>query len=295
MEIMEAVTGEKFPDRASTVKFYYKAGYDYVPAWPRLDMVKGSLIDTRSEYPIKDWRSFESYSWPAITSIDYSEFETVIPILPDGMKIIGQIGGIFETAQKLVGYQQLCYLIFDDPILVEAIFDRLGALYEAMYKGMADIEQVGAVVISDDMGFNTQTLISPESLRRFVLPWHKRLAQIAHDAGKPCILHSCGNLAAIMDDIIENVGIDAKHSYQDTILPVTEAKRQYGNRIAILGGFDVDRLCRSNELEIRHYTRVLMNEMGNEGGYAFGSGNSIAHFVPPGNYLAMLDEAWRIR
>jgi len=38
-----------------------------------------------------------------------------------------------------------------------------------------------------------------------------------------------------------------------------------------------------------------MSELGDGGGYAFGSGNSIASFVPPGNYLAMLDEAWKIR
>ncbi|MDD3927138.1 MAG: uroporphyrinogen decarboxylase family protein [bacterium] len=260
-----------------------------------MEAVTGSLIDTSSEYPIKDRQSFEGYAWPDAASIDYSEFEELIPVLLEGMKIIGQRKGIFETVQELVGYQQLCYMILDDPLLVEAVFDRVETLYRAVYQGMAAIEQVGAIVISDDMGFKTQTSISPESLRRFVLPRHKRLVEIVHDAGKPCILHSCGNLASIMEDIIEYVGVDAKHSYEDAILPVMEAKRSYGNRIAVLGGFDLDRLCRSNEQEIRHHTRVLISELGNGGGYAFGSGNSIASFVPPGNYLAMLDEAWKIR
>jgi len=71
--------------------------------------------------------------------------------------------------------------------------------YEAMYKGMSSFRQVGAVVISDDMGFNTQTLISSESLRKHVLP---------------------GQLSSIMEDLIDDVGIDAKHSYEDSILPV---------------------------------------------------------------------------
>jgi len=35
--------------------------------------------------------------------------------------------------------------------------------------------------------------------------------------------------------------IDAKHSYEDAIMPVTEAKKKYGEKIAILGGVDVDR------------------------------------------------------
>lgn len=293
--IMEAILGKKVPDRVSTVEFYYKAGYDYVPVWPTLEIKTGSLIDRRLDYPIKNREDFNHYSWPDPLSITFSEFEAVIPILPEGMKIIGQTGGIFETAEGLCGYEGLCYLLADDRKLVQEIFGRLGFLYERMYSGMAGIKEVGAVVISDDLGFKTQTLISPEDLREFVLPWWKRLAEIIHKNGKPCILHSCGNLSAIMDDIIEDVKIDAKHSYEDSILPVTEAKKMYGDRIAILGGFDVDRLCRSTEEEIRCYVDLLINDIGCSGGYALGSGNSIADYVPIENYLIMLDEGWKKR
>jgi uroporphyrinogen decarboxylase len=293
--IMEAVLGKPVADRASTVEFYYRAGYDYVPTWPWLDMPRGNLIDRSGGYPIKDWQAFETYPWPDPGSVNWAEFDTTIPILPEGMKMIGQTGGIFETAEQLFGYEQLCYLLSDDPDLLQALFDRLGLLYEAMYSGMACIEQVGALVISDDLGFKTQTLIGVNDLRKYVLPWHKRLAEIAHAAGKPCILHCCGNLSEIMEDIIEYVGIDAKHSYEDSILPVSEAKRLYGDRIAILGGFDVDRLCRSSEGEVRQETRHLVENLGADGGYALGSGNSIAAYVPVENYLAMLDEGWRTR
>lgn len=295
LEIMEAALGKQLSDRASTVEFYYKAGYDYVPVWPGLELKVGSLIDTKSEYPIKDRRTFEKYCWPDISSISFAEFEAVIPVLPNGMKIIGQIGGIFETAEALCGYAGLCYLLSDDRKLVSAIFERLGALYEAMYLGMASIDKVGAIVISDDMGFKTQTLVSPNDLRQFVLPWHKKLAQIVHNNGKPCILHSCGQLSAIMEDIIEDVRIDAKHSYEDPIMSVTEAKKTYGDRIAILGGFDLNRLCTSTEGEIREYVSMLISTCGPSGGYALGSGNSIPKFVPLENYLTMLDEGWRMR
>ena len=195
----------------------------------------------------------------------------------------------------MLGYEQLRYLLVDDPELLNAIFERLARIYQAMYKGMAEIDQVGAVVISDDMGFKTQTLIGADDLRKLVLPRHKELADTVHAAGKPCILHSCGELSAIMDDIIDDVGIDAKHSYEDCIMPVTRAKELYGDRIAILGGYDLDRLCRGSEQEIRGYTRKLVEELGASGGYALGSGNSIAWFVPVENYLAMIDEGWKTR
>jgi uroporphyrinogen decarboxylase len=132
-------------------------------------------------------------------------------------------------------------------------------------------------------------------MREFVLPWHKRLAEIAHREGKPCILHSCGQLATIMPDIINDVRIDAKHSFEDSILPVTEAKRLYGDRIALLGGFDVDRLCRSSEEEIREHADMLMDTCGAGGGYALGTGNSVAKFIPLPHYLTMLQQWWRRR
>lgn len=293
--VMERLLGKKVPDRASNVEFFYKAGYDYIPVWPTFELKLGSLVDTSSDYPIKDWKSFEEYPWPDPSSIRYMEFESVIPILPEGMKIIGQVWGIFETVQMLTGYTDLCYMLCDNPELVKAIFERVQVLYETMYRGMSSIEQVGAVVISDDLGFNTQTLISVENLREYVLPGHKVLAQIIHEAGKPCILHSCGQLSSIMEDIIKDVKIDAKHSYEDSILPVKDAMNLYGDRIAVLGGIDVDRLCRSSEEELEDYITDLLDHVGNKGGYALGSGNSIPDYVPIPNYLKMLEVGYRYR
>jgi uroporphyrinogen decarboxylase len=295
VEIMEPTLGKPIPDRQTVIEFYHRAGYDYLPTWPWIDLPGGSLIDRSTGYPIKDWATFEAYPWPDPSSVSFDEFELTATVMPEGMKMVGQTGGIFETAEKLVGYEQLCFMLVDQPDLAEAVFERLDVLYQAMYRGMADFEDVGALVISDDLGFKTQTMISPDDLRRYVFPSHRRLAEIAHAKGKPCLLHCCGNLSEVMDDIIVYVGIDAKHSYEDAILPVTEAKKLFGHRIGILGGFDVDRLCRSTEQEVRAYTRILIEQCGSDGGYCLGSGNSIAKFVPVENYLAMLDEGWRLR
>ncbi len=293
-EIQETLLGKPIAGSADTVEFYWRAGYDYVPVNPAPGWVFGSLVDRRQGYPIKDWSTFEQYPWPKPETIDYSSYEAVERVLPDGMMMIAQIGGVFECAEQLMGYEQLCLALMDDPELCGALFKHIEDVYVPMYAAMASIERVGACVISDDLGFKTQTLVSAADLRRYVLPVHKKLAEVIHAAGKPAILHSCGNLSEIMDDLIEDVGIDAKHSYEDSILPVEEAKRLYGDRIAILGGFDVDKLCRSTEAEIRAYTRSLI-ELGADGGYALGSGNSIAAYVPVPNYLAMIDEGWKTR
>jgi uroporphyrinogen decarboxylase len=132
-------------------------------------------------------------------------------------------------------------------------------------------------------------MISPENLRRYVFPWQKRCVEIAHKHGKPFILHSCGNLRKIMDDLIDYVGINAWHSFQDNIMPVTEAKEKYGDRVAILGGIDVDKLSRLLVNELKDYTREVLEKCMPGGGYALGSGNSITNYMKIENYKAMLD------
>jgi uroporphyrinogen decarboxylase len=148
---------------------------------------------------------------------------------------------------------------------------------------------VGALWLGDDMGFKTSTMVSHQVFREYVFPWQKRVGEIAHAQGLPFLLHACGNLSQIMDDLIDDVGIDAKHSFEDVIMPVSEAKRQYGERIAILGGIDVDFLCRASEDEVRAYTRKVIEACAPGGGWALGTGNSVANYIPVQNYLAMLD------
>ncbi|MDY7010806.1 MAG: uroporphyrinogen decarboxylase family protein [Planctomycetota bacterium] len=96
-----------------------------------------------------------------------------------------------------------------------------------------------------------------------------------------------------MPDLLDDVKIDAKHSFEDTIELVTDAKADYGNRVPLLGGIDVDFLCRSDEREIRKRVRETLDVCMPGGGYCLGTGNSVANYIPVDNYLIMLDEGRR--
>jgi len=135
-------------------------------------------------------------------------------------------------------------------------------------------------------------MISPDDLRELAFPWHRRMVEVAHAAGRPFLLHACGNLATVMEDIID-IGFDGKHSFEDTIEPVTVAKKRWGDRIALLGGIDLDFLCRSSHAQIRTYVRGVLRECAPGGGYALGTGNSVANYVPVANFLTMMEEGWR--
>lgn len=294
------------------VRFCAEVGYDYVPMVTGFSLRRNFKMtaDTagsrnwpdgqrywqdESTGPIQSWADFETYPWPTAEGLTHAALEYVNGIVPDGMKIAPFLyGGIFEHSTWLMGLEPFSFALQDQPDLVAAIFQRVGELSTAAATQAASIDNVGMVFLSDDLGFFSGTLVSPEVLRRHVLPHYKAIAAATHKAGKLLVFHSCGNMYKLMDDLIYDVGIDAKHSYEDKILPVEDAYRRWGDRIAILGGVDMDLLGRGTEEQVRARTREILTACAGKGtGYALGSGNTAANYIPRQNYLAMLDEGHR--
>ena len=288
-------------------------GYDYVRAsltgWEMplhystaadtADLARAGGRDYMNEHagPITSWAEFEAYPWPDPEGLSAKSLEWYDEHLPDNMCVIGS-GGFAHFAEYLtwlMGYETLCLSLCEQRDLVAAITAKLTSIYRVFLERLLGFERVRIIWGSDDMGFRGSTLISPDDLRAFVLPGHKLMADMAHAAGRPYLLHSCGNLNLIMDDLIDDVGIDAKHSFEDTIEKVTEVTDTYGRRIALLGGIDVDFLCRADQAAVRQRVRETLKKCMPRGGYVLGSGNSIANYIPLDNYLAMVDQGRSFR
>jgi uroporphyrinogen decarboxylase len=244
--------------------------------------------------PITSWEEFERYPWPDPSKISTRSLEWYERNLPDGMCVTnGGMGHFCEYLIWLMGYETLCYALVDARDLVTAISERLVDFYRAAMKLLLQFSKLKVIWTSDDMGFRTGTLLSPGDLRSFVLPGHRMLVRMVHETGRPVLLHSCGNLGEIMEDIVADVRIDAKHSFEDTIQSVEQAKQLYGARIAVLGGIDVDFLCRASEEQVRERVRGTLKRCLPGGGYCLGTGNTVANYVPLDNFLAMIDEGRR--
>lgn len=288
--------------------FWFGMGYDFVRfeqnlPFPELkkivpDAAPGSDQERswadEHHGTIQSWKDFEEYPWPKVEEFDFSAFEYLNARLPEGMGLIcSHGGGVFEHLSWIMSLEGLSNALFEEPDLVQATADRLGGLMVDFYRHILDLDRLVAVFPGDDMGYRSATMISPGLLRRLVFPWHKRFASMAHARGIPYFLHSCGNLRAIMDDLIGDVGIDGKHSYEDAIIPAPEFQRQFGDRIAVLGGLDLNVLSGGSVDDVARRTRELIETCGPRGRYAVGSGNSVPSYVPVENYLAMITEAHR--
>lgn len=277
------------------INAFYSAGYDYVTIigsdffFPKKEVEVSYTLSLNDGVMITDRKSFEDYPWPDPNTSDYSEIDRYAAKLPEGMKlIIWGPGGVLENVISLVGYENLCFMLQDDPELAADIFDSVGSRFVDYYRICAAYDMAGALISNDDWGFKTQTMLSPEDMRKYVFPWHRRIVEEIHKAGKPAILHSCGNLEDVFEEIICDMKYDAKHSFEDNIISVEDAYRKWGGRIAILGGIDMDFLCGSTPDVIIDRSRKMLEAAALKGGYALGSGNSIPEFVPYENYMAMI-------
>ena len=286
-------------------------GFDYVRAalddvqWPlhkttiqdvaALGRSGGRTYQDEHTGPIMNWADFEKYPWPDPAKPACTrDLEWFSRNLPDDMCIVGGLTGHFaEEVTWLMGYETLCYALYDQRDLVQGICDKLIEHYRKCVEILLRFDRVKMIWASDDMGYKTGLLISAKDMRQFVLRGHKVLAEMTHAAGRPYLLHACGKLTDIIDDLTDDVKIDAKHSFEDTIEDVRDLKKTYGRRIALLGGIDVDFLCRSTEREIRKRTRQTLDVCQPGGGYCLGTGNSVANYIPLDNYLAMVDEGMR--
>lgn len=252
--------------------------------------------------PIQNRSDFEKYPWDQLSGMywDYAEkrFDSLAKNMPDGMKAIGGVGnGVFEISEDLVGLEYLAYMQIDDPQLFDDLYTKIGDLMWGIWSAFFEkYSEIFAVCrFGDDLGYKSGTLTSPAVIKTNIVPQYKRLVDLIKSQSKPFLLHSCGNIFEVMEDMI-SVGINAKHSNEDVIAPFDKWIELYGGRIGLFGGIDVDLLCTKKPDEIIEIIFENTKRFrADANGFALGSGNSIPDYVPVEGFLAMIEAAKKVR
>ena len=285
-------------------EFHIDHGYDtYSFEGCFTEIVQGGMgLTGQAASIITNRDEFESYPWNSLTDKYFQRFsiyfDSIRKTLPVGMKIVGGVGnGIFETIQDFVPFTDLAYLEMDNPELFSDLWNKVGGALNITWKHFldkySDILAVGR--FGDDLGFKSSTLLNPQVISKYILPQYKKIVSEVKSRNIPFLLHSCGHIFSVMEEIIETTGIDAKHSNEDAIAPFSKWVEDYGQRIGNFGGLDMDVICRSSEEVLRKYIRTNIEPLMGSRGIAIGSGNQIADYVPPENFQIMVDEVRKIR
>lgn len=191
--------------------------------------------------------------------------------------------GIMPTMLSM-GMEPFSLALYDNRGLVEDILDIYYDWVCVVAERACQMD-FDVFVSTDDMAFKTNTFFSPKVFREMILP---RYQQIAEKITLPWIIHSDGNMRPFMDDLL-SLKIAGFHPVEKGAMDIGAMKRDYGNRLCLLGNVDLVTLGRGTPGEVDEEVRGLIQDIAPGGGYIISSGNSLAGYLLPENVLAMRD------
>lgn len=206
----------------------------------------------------------DDFDWPDPAKyIDPLACARVVEQAPPNYPVLGVLWSAhFQDACAAFGMETALVKMLVEPDMFQAVIDRITEFYlqanEIFYQ--ATKGKLHAVLIGNDFGSQRGLMVSPDALRKFVLPGTKRFIEQAKSYDLKVIYHSCGSIYDIIPDLIA-VGVDAIHPIQALAknMEPTRLKREFGDQVSFCGGVDAQDLLingtpeqvRSKVLELR--------------------------------------------
>ncbi|MGA2618827.1 MAG: uroporphyrinogen decarboxylase family protein [Thermoguttaceae bacterium] len=206
---------------------------------------------------------------------------------PDRFRVF-QIGfSLYERAWTLRGMGQLLMDFYDAPRFVHDLLGRI-ADYNIAQLREALKHDIDAVYFGDDWGQQHGLQMGPRLWREFILPQLKRMYAAVRQAGKFVMIHSCGDVDELFDDLLD-IGLSCFNPFQPEVMDVYSLLPRYRGRLAFHGGLSTQRtLPFGTVAEVRAEARRLV-ALGREGGYIFAPAHDVEGDVPLENMLAAIE------
>ena len=240
-------------------------------------------------------REVHGYPWPDPAWLDVSSMRAEAAAHGGRYAILGGDWSPFwHDAIDLMGMENVCLKMFDEPELVDAVLGHLVDYYAATSQRIFDAAAVGIDIffIGNDFGSQRGPLLSEAMFRRFLLPHLGRLVELGHAYGLLVMLHCCGGFAELIPALVE-IGMDGLHAIQPSCrgMDLARLKADFGGRILFNGAIDSHHvLIEGTPALVREKTREVLDIMKPGGGYVAGaSHDTILEETSLDNVLAMFD------
>lgn len=255
------------------------ATQDRVDEWGRTLRVCG-LYSEFVEFPIIRPEDIDAYRPPDPHEPKRTrEVEGAKKLIGDEKAVMSVVNGPFEPAWQLRGLSTFLKDIYVNPSLAEKCLDIATDFEVEVAKELID---VGAdiILVGDDYGWQQGLVMSPTHWRQLVLPQLRRVVNEIKSRGVLVVLHSDGNIASILDDLVET-GIDGLNPIQARCGTIPgEIKKKYPN-LTQVGTVDIQHtLPFGNRDEIEEEIRNTIKTAGGGGGLIMGPQHAVQPDVP---------------
>ena len=240
---------------------------------------------------------------PLANTIDLAQFPWPDPndphLLDEAARLIKADGGqhfsapnfgmcLFERAWSLRGFDALLMDMADKPEWVEELFERITLIQVALAKRFVALGVDGGY-FGDDYGAQRSMLFSPRTWRQLCKPRLARMFSVFRDAGLPVILHSDGDIWAILPDLVE-IGLNCLNPVQPEVLEHQRLFREFGTKLSFYGGISTQTVMPSGSpAEVRQAGLNCVRDLAPDGtGLILGPSHRMQSDIPAENVEAML-------
>jgi uroporphyrinogen decarboxylase len=249
-------------------------------------------------FPLAGFRTVEeierNYTWPTADWWDFGGISGQIrgnethPIRGGGSEP-------FLIYKELRGMEQAFVDLVENP---EIAHYCLGKLFDLAYETSARIYEavpgrVDIAYIAEDMGGQTDLMISVKHIREFLLPGMKRMIDLTHQAGARAFHHNDGSCWRVIPAMID-LGIDLLNPLQWRC-PGMERERlkaEFGPHVVLHGGMDNQYTLPFGTVdEVKREVEDNLRILGDGGGYILATCHNVQANTPPENVVAMFETA----
>jgi uroporphyrinogen decarboxylase len=245
-------------------------------------------IDAPIDYPIKSRADLAKYKLPDPTLPGRdSEIRAAIEANSGDLAILGGVSGPFCTAWLLMGFERICFAIYEEPELITDVLKLSNEYFKEAARRSVEAGCTG-MWISEDLGDSNSCFFAVDHFREIFLPYINEMTEYIHSLGVPVLLHSCGNINAYLDDLAQTK-IASVHPLQRTAhMDLRNIKQKYGNRFCIIGNIDSTRtLPFGTPEDVAAEVREAIEIAAPGGGYVLASDHSLHDGIPVENIRAM--------